>query len=152
MKVTTEDVKKLRETTGAGMMAAKQALTQAGSFEAAVEILRQQGHAAVSKKAGREAKEGLIVAYIHAGGKVGVLVELNCETDFVARNGEFQTLAAEVAMQVAAMEPSDVAALLVQPYIRDTGKSMADLVAEQVAKLGENIQIKRFVRFMLGGE
>lgn len=152
MQITTEDVKKLREQTGAGMMDAKRALEEADSFEAAVTILRKRGHAAVAKKSSRAAKEGLIVSYIHAGGKVGVLLELNCETDFVSRNEEFKKLADEIAMHIAALDPSDLAELLEQDYIREPEKKVKDLVAETVGKLGENIQVRRFARFVLGSE
>ncbi|MGE5392594.1 MAG: elongation factor Ts, partial [Candidatus Saccharibacteria bacterium] len=105
MNVTTEDIKKLRETTGAGMMDAKKALEASGSFDEAVTELRKKGHASLAKKAARATKEGLIVSYIHAGGRVGSLVELNCETDFVSRNEEFKELAMEIALHVAASAP-----------------------------------------------
>ncbi|MBI3952422.1 MAG: translation elongation factor Ts [Candidatus Doudnabacteria bacterium] len=193
MQITSEDVKKLREATGAGMMDAKNALEEAGSFEGAVTLLRKKGHAAVAKKSERVAHEGLIASYIHAGGKVGVLVELNCETDFVARNEEFGRLANELALHIAAASPVFVrreevpadlienekqiykeqvkgkpenmieqivngklekyfeqACLLDQPYVRDPEKKVKDLIAESVGKLGENIQVRRFVKFTLG--
>ncbi len=150
MQITTEQVKKLREATGAGMMAAKQALEEAADFEEAMTILRQKGHASLSKKSTRAVGQGLVVSYIHAGGKVGVLLELNCETDFVARNEEFVGLANEIAMHIAASDPEDVAALLNQPYVRDPEKKIKDLIAEKVGKLGENIQVRRFTRYVLG--
>ncbi|MBI4049272.1 MAG: translation elongation factor Ts [Candidatus Doudnabacteria bacterium] len=150
MQISSQDVKKLREATGAGVIDAKKALEEAGSFEEAIKLLLKKGHASAAKKSGRSAQEGVITSYIHAGSKVGVLVELNCETDFVARNEEFKKLASEIAMHIAALDPQDVTELLSQPYVRDPGKQVADLVAEQVGKLGENIQIRRFTRFVLG--
>ncbi|OGE81910.1 MAG: translation elongation factor Ts [Candidatus Doudnabacteria bacterium RIFCSPLOWO2_02_FULL_48_8] len=150
MQITTDDVKKLRDQTGAGMMDAKKALQEAGNFEEAVKLLQKRGHAAMAKKSERAAGEGLIVSYVHTGSKVGVLLELNCETDFVARNEEFKKLAQEVAMQIAAVYPVDVSELLEQDYIRDPQKKVKDLVAETVGKLGENIQLRRFTRYVLG--
>jgi elongation factor Ts len=152
MNITPEEVKKLRDATGAGMMEAKKALQETGSFEEAVALLRKKGHASMAKKAERSTKEGIIGSYIHAGGKVGVLLELNCETDFVARNQEFKQLASEIAMHIAAVSPSDVIELLEQDYVRDPSKKVKDLVAETVSKLGENLQIRRFTRYILGGE
>lgn len=192
MAFSTEDIKKLREQTGAGMMDAKKALEEAGSFEAAVTLLRKKGHASLAKKADRVAKEGVIVSYLHAG-KVGVLLELNCETDFVALNEDFKLLANEIALHTAASAPVyvsreevpasvienekqiyaeqikdkpaamqeqimagklekyfEVVCLLDQPYIREPEKKIKDLIAERVGKLGENIQVRRFVRFVLG--
>jgi len=130
----------------------KKALEESASLEDAVTFLRKKGHAQLAKKSARPVGEGLIVSYIHAGGKVGALLELNCETDFVARNQEFQKLANEIAMHIAASDPLDVATLLEQPYVREPEKKIKDLIAEQVGKLGENIQVRRFVRFVLGGE
>src|SRR3989344_3709243 len=150
MQITTDDVKKLRDQTGAGMLDAKKALQEAGNFEEAVKLLQKRGHAAMAKKSERAAGEGLIVSYVHTGSKVGVLLELNCETDFVARNEEFKKLAQEVAMQIAAVYPVDVSELLEQDYIRDPQKKVKDLVAETVGKLGENIQLRRFTRYVLG--
>src|SRR5690348_13377562 len=100
MKFTTEEVKKLREATGAGMMSAKKALEEAGGFDEAVTLLRKKGHASLAKKSDRSTKEGVITSYIHAGGKVGVMLELNCETDFVGRNDEFKQLAQEIALHI----------------------------------------------------
>lgn len=150
MNISTEDIKKLRELTGAGLSDVKQALMEAGSFEGAVAVLREKGHATLAKKSERTAKEGLIASYIHAGSRVGVLLEVNCETDFVARNEEFKKLVSELALHIAAAEPVDIADLLEQPYVRDSAKTIKDLIAETVGKLGENIQVKRFVRFVLG--
>lgn len=152
MKFTPEDIKKLRDDTGAGMMDAKKALEESDSFENAIAILRAKGHATLAKKSARIAKEGIVISYVHAGGKVGALVELNCETDFVARNEEFKELAKEIALHIAATSASDVAELLEQPYVRQPEKKIKDLIAEKVGKLGENIQIRRFVRFVLGAE
>ena len=152
MNISTDDIKKLREITGAGLMDAKKALQEAGNFNEAVALLQKKGHATLAKKSTRAAKEGIVTSYIHAGGKVGAIVELNCETDFVARNEEFQKLAQEIAMHIAATEPADVSELLEQEYVRDPQKKIKDLIAQQVGKLGENILVKRFVRFVLGGE
>jgi elongation factor Ts len=194
-------VKDLREKTGAGVMACKAALQACnGDFEQAVVHLREKGLAAAAKKASRVANQGVIEAYIHAGGRIGVLVELNCETDFVARLPEFKELAHEIALQIAAMRPlylssEDVPAevieqekenyrtliaqessqpeppetvenmvesklqkfyaefcLLAQPYIRDETHKLTikDLITDKVAKIGENIKVRRFVRYELG--
>ena len=198
MAVDAKLVKKLRELTGAGMLDCKKALEETGGdIEAAVELLRKRGIAKAAKKAGRETKEGLIHAYIHAGGRIGVLLELNCETDFVARNELFKELANELAMQIAAMRPrwvkrEDVpkeiiekegeiareaalaegkpehiaekiaegklekffkeVCLLEQPYIKDDKKTVEELIKEYIAKIGENIQVRRFTRYELGEE
>lgn len=166
MGITADRVKKLREETGAGVMDSKRALEEAGGdFEKAKEILRQQGLARAEKKVGRVAAQGVIDAYIHAGGRIGSMVELNCESDFVARTEGFRALAHDVAMQVAAtapryVRPEDVPAdvvaernevcLLLQPFIKNPGITIQDLIKEHIAKLGENIVIRRFVRFELG--
>src|SRR5437764_10199246 len=130
-------------------------------MEKAEEALKQKGLLQHAKVAGREAKQGVIESYIHTGGRIGALVELNCETDFVARTDEFRTLAREIAMQVASMDPKtvgnidgdgtdDETALLDQSYIRDPGKTIRDLVRETIGKVGENIQVSRFARFEVG--
>jgi elongation factor Ts len=173
MQITTEAVKALREETGAGIMDCKRALAEAeGDVARAKAILREKGFATAAKKAERETGQGLVEAYIHGGGRIGALVEVNCETDFVARNETFRWLAREVAMQVAAMNPrflskEDVPAeliereqlspqdveqmaLLSQPYIRDQSRTIQDLITETIAKTGENIRVRRFVRFELG--
>ena len=196
MAVDAKLVKTLREMTGAGMLECKSALEEAnGDLELAVEILRKKGVAKAAKKAGRETKEGLIHAYIHAGGRIGVLLELNCETDFVARNELFKELANEIALQIAAMKPQYVkredvprevvekegeiareaavaegkpahiaekiaegklekfykeVCLYEQPYIKDDKKTIEELVKEYIAKIGENIQVRRFCRYELG--
>jgi elongation factor Ts len=194
--VSSELVRELRERSGAGIMECKRALAEAhGDLEAALVVLRKKGLAAAAKKAGRVASEGMVGSYIHAGGKIGVLVEINCETDFVARTDDFQNLVKEIAMQIAAASPRFVrrddvppavleaersiyqaqaansgkpapviakivegkvekfftdACLLEQPYIKDPDKSVAQLVNETIAKLGENLVVRRFARFALG--
>jgi len=196
MAITTAQIKELRERTGAGMMDCKKALEECqGDMEKAIAWLRKKGMAKAAKRAGRTASEGLVHAYIHAGGKIGVLVEINCETDFVARTDDFQKFAKEIAMQIAATNPIAIskeelpaeviekekeiyrqqalesgkpekvierivegklnkfyeqACLLEQPYIRDDKLKVKDLLNELVAKTGEKIVIRRFVRFQLG--
>jgi elongation factor Ts len=166
MPSSTELIKELREKTGAGIMECKRAIEDAtGDLARAEQLLKERGLAKAAKKVGREANQGVVDSYIHAGGRIGALVEVNCETDFVARNEEFRALVHEIAMQVAAMNPSRVSAedasadgaegdvpLLDQPFIRDSSKTIQDLVTEGIAKLGENIVIRRFARFELGGQ
>ena len=188
----------MRNQTGAGMMDCKRALEESeGSIEKAVTLLREKGIMAASKKSSREAKEGIIHTYIHPGSRIATMVEINCETDFVARNESFQNLARDIAMQVAATRPLAVdreqidgsvleqereiyrnqarnegkpdhiidrivqgridkfnqeSCLLEQPFIRDTDKTVRDLITEAVSTLGENIMVRRFVRYELGGE
>ena len=151
MGVSLDQIKQLREKTSAGVADCRKALEEAGGdFEKAEELLKSWGIDKAASKADREAGQGLVETYIHSGGEVGAMVEVNCETDFVARTDEFKTLAHEVAMQVSAMDPKDVEELLEQEYIRDSSKKIGDLVKEAIAKLGENIVIKRFMRFELG--
>lgn len=196
MEVAASSVKELREKTGAGVLDCKKALAEcAGDLERAVDYLRQKGLAAAVKKAGRVVAEGLVGAYIHAGGKIGVLIELNCETDFVARTAEFQALLKDLAMQIAAanpryLRPEDVppdelvrekeiyrrqasdsgkpekvvekivegkmerfyseVCLLEQAFIKDPDRRIVDLLREAVARLGENIQVRRFARYQIG--
>ncbi len=196
MEVTASLVKELREKTGAGMMDCKKALAEtAGDLPKAVDYLRQKGLAAASGKADRVATDGAIGAYVHAGGKLGVLVEINCETDFVARTAEFQSLLKDVAMQVAATNPRCVrreeisadeverekviyrqqalesgkpekvvemivqgkmekfyseVCLLEQSFVKDPDKKVIDVVNDAIARLGENIQVRRFARYHLG--
>lgn len=151
MKISVEDIKKLREKTGAGIADSRKALEEAkGDFKKAEELLKSWGVEKASAKADRVVGEGVVDTYIHSGGRVGAMVEVNCETDFVARTDEFKSLVHELAMQVAAMDPKDVKDLEEQDYIRDAGKKVGDLVKDGIAKLGENIQIKRFIRFELG--
>jgi elongation factor Ts len=175
--VTTNDVKTLREMTQAGIMECKRALEQSGGDIAkAADFLRQQGLAKAEKKSGRSASQGLIEAYVHAGGQIASLVELNCETDFVARTPEFKQLARDIAMQVAAMSPRyvseaeipdadwaalegefgdrqkalDAVSLLDQTFIKDAKSTTRDLVTNAIAKLGENIVVRRVARFQVG--
>ena len=146
-----QDVQRLRTETGAGVMDCKRALEDAkGDFEKAKTLIRERGLAQAQKKSDREAREGIVEAYIHAGGKIGALVELSSETDFVARNQEFRDLAREIAMQVAAMDPQDVDELLAQAYIRDASKTVGELVTGLAATTGENVRVRRFKRFQLG--
>ena len=196
-KITAEAVRELRERTGAGMMDCKRALEEAdGDVHRAVALLRERGLAAAAKKSGREAREGLVSSYIHTGGRVGVLIEVNCETDFVARTDEFQKLVRDLAVQVAGLAPLYVdqesipadalearkaellkdesvqkkpenirpqivegqlkkwfaqVCLLDQPF-RDEERSVGDLVTEKISTIGENIRVRRFVRYALGEE
>lgn len=196
MQITAQMVKELRERTGAGMMDCKTALAESnGDFEQAVDALRKKGLAAAAKRSSRVAAEGAVLSYIHAGGKLGVLVEVNCETDFVARTDEFQELVKDIAMHIAAAEPRYVeraevtpeilereraiykeqalasgkpanvvdkivdgkmdkyyaeAVLLEQPFVKDGDTTVGQLITAKVAKIGENIKVRRFVRFKLG--
>lgn len=177
MAITTAMIKELREATGAGIMDAKRALEENdGNIEKAKDFLRQQGLAKAGKKSDRAATDGLVDTYIHAQGRIGAMVEVSCETDFVARTEDFKALAKDVSMQVAAMSPRyvtrdeiteeawgelerefgdrETAAKAVvlneQAFIKDAKKSTADLVTDAIAKLGENIVIRRFARFELG--
>lgn len=196
MSVTPQMVKELRERTGAGMMDCKNALLESkGDIEQAIDALRKKGLASAAKKAGRVTAEGAVGSYIHAGGKIGVLVEVNCETDFVARTDDFQELVRDIALHIAAADPrfvrreevtEDVLAreravqrektlaegkpekvvdkivegrmekffaehvLLEQPFVKDPDKTVQDLVNAKVAKIGENVQVRRFSRFKLG--
>ena len=179
MSITADQVKELREKTGAGIMECKRALQEAGGDMAkAADVLRQQGLAKAEKKSGRAALQGLVEPYIHAGGRIGALVEVNCETDFVARTPDFRSLAHDLAMQVAATNPRyldadrvpeadaealvrefgdrqraiEATALLDQPFIKDPKRTVRDLVRDQIAKLGENIVVRRFARFELGAD
>ncbi|MCH7951196.1 translation elongation factor Ts [Patescibacteria group bacterium] len=150
-KVTIETIKKLREHTGAGVMEAKKALEESGGDEKkAVKLINKHGLVKAEKRAEREVPEGVIASYVHHGGKIATLLELKCETDFVARTEEFEHLSRELAMQVASMDPKNVDALLSQEYIRDPSKTIKELIAETVGKTGEKIEVKRFVRFELG--
>jgi len=148
MTITAAQVKDLRERTGAGMMDAKKALEEAsGDFDRAIEILRQKGVDTAGKKAGRTAAEGLVEAWVSDDRKSGVLVEVNCETDFVAKGEAFQQLAKEVAEQIAKNKPADVDALLSQPSLFLSGKTVKDYVAEKVGSIKENLNVRRFVVF-----
>ena len=166
MRVSTEAIKALRGRTGAGILDVKSALeAAAGDIDQAETALREKGLAKAASKAGRSSTEGVIDSYIHAGSRIGAMVELNCETDFVARTPEFIELAHSIAMQVAAMAPAYVdrdemppdeerkpeeVCLLDQAFIKDTGKTVGDLVLDARARVGENIRINRFMRFGLG--
>ncbi len=150
-KIDSKEVQRLRAETNAGVMDAKRALEDTqGDYEKAKGLLKERGLARVAKKSDREAKEGAIASYIHAGGRVGALVEIASETDFVARSEEFQQLALEVAMQVAAMAPADIDELLAQSYIREPSKTINDLVTTLAAAVGENVSVRRIQRFALG--
>ncbi len=151
MKImNVNDIKKLREETGAGIADCKEALSEAdGNLEKARGILKQKGLDKAAKKSEREVKAGLVEVYSH-GGKVGVIVELLCETDFVAKTEDFKNLAHELALQVASMNPENNEDLLAQEYIRDGSQTIKDLIAAVVGKLGENIQVGKFARIELG--
>lgn len=195
MTISAELVKELREKTGVGFMECKSALQESkGDLEAAITILRKRGLASAAKKSGRETKDGLVGAYIH-NGKIGVMVEVNCESDFVARNPEFQALVKDIAMHIAASDPGFIrkedvtedvlasereiyreqaratgkpenvldkivegrmskyyseACLLEQPFVKDPSISVRDHIAAYIQKIGENIQVRRFVRYKLG--
>lgn len=195
VKFSSSDLTKLRELTGAGMMDCKMALVEAGGdVKAAQDVIRKKGLDIAKKKSTREAREGQIISYIHAGGKLGVLVEINCESDFVAKNETFQSFARDIAMQIAAAHPlyvnaSDIPAaemekekavfleqvkgkpeavqqkilegkltkryeeicLLNQKFIKDDTRTVQDVVTEAIARIGENIIVRRFVRFEVGG-
>lgn len=149
MSITKEQIQELREKTGVAVMAVKRALERAeGDMKRAEEFLREEGAVVSSKKAARETKTGAIVSYVH-GGRIGVLVEVKCETDFVSRNPDFQTFARELAMQVAASAPEDIAGLLEGPYIKDPGRKVGEIVKEAIQKFGENIEVSRFSRLEL---
>jgi elongation factor Ts len=164
--VSTEAIKELRQSSGAGVMDCKRALEEAGGdMERASEILRQRGLALAETRAHRATTQGLVECYIHAGGRIGAMVELNCETDFVARTDAFKALAHDLAMQVAATGPLSISpddlppgtdgdanemCLLLQPYIRDPARTIQELITEAIAQTKENIQIRRFARFELG--
>ena len=145
-----EKVKHLRESTGLSFNEIKKALDETGGDVAkAMEILRVHGVKMAEKKSSREVKEGVIASYVHATKKLGSMVEVLCETDFVARNADFQELARELAMHIAAMKPIDVGDLLEQPYVKDPDITIKDLINSYIAKLGENIQIGRFEIFQI---
>lgn len=147
MAISIDLIKKLREETKVGIADVKRALEQnGGDLEKAKVWLSEQGISKAAKKADRETGEGVVVSYIHAGGRIGALVKIGCETDFVANNEDFLSLAKEIAMQVASMDPENVAELEKQSYIRDPKKTIEDLVKEAIAKIGENIKILEFNR------
>ena len=164
MQVSTEAIKELRDRTSAGVLDCKKALIEAnGDVDSAIATLKQKGLILAEKRAQRPTMEGLIEAYIHTGGRIGAMVEVNCETDFVARTDDFKELAHNLAMQVVAIDPKCVtpeevvtgddpaeACLLLQPFIKEPQKTIQDLINETKAKLGENIKVRRFSRFRLG--
>ena len=166
MDVSVEAIKALRERTGAGIMDCKRALQESeGDLARAEEILRERGIASAAKKASRATNQGVVESYIHSGGRIGAIVEVNCETDFVARTPDFKELAHDLAMQVTAMSPLYVddseipdgdevdpqqACILQQPFIKDPSRTVQDLVNEAISKLGENVRVRRFTRFSLG--
>ncbi len=166
MPVSPAAVKELRELTGAGMLDCKSALEEAGGdFDKAKGILREKGIAMAAKKAQRSTAEGLVQTYLHHDGRLGALVEINCETDFVARTDDFSKLAQDIALQVAATNPTYLASedlpedtegdakelcLLLQPFVRDESMTVEEMVKETIRKVGENIRIRRFARFELG--
>ena len=166
MDVSVEAIKELRERTSAGIMDCKRALQESkGDLARAEEILREQGIASAAKKASRATNQGVVDSYIHSGGRIGAIVEVNCETDFVAHTPDFKELAHDLAMQVAAMSPLYVddseipdgdevdpqqACIMQQPFIKDPSQTVQDLVNEAISKLGENVRVRRFARFSLG--
>jgi elongation factor Ts len=148
MAVTTEDIKKLREETNAPVMEVKHALEEAGGNEAeAKKLLAEKALVRAESKKGREAGDGMIFTYVHQGGKVGVMMDMRCETDFVARTDVFQNLGKELCLQVASMNPASVEELLEQEYIREPEKKISDLVGEASGTLGEHVKIERFARY-----
>ena len=166
MNITTDMIKELRAQSGAGVMDCRGALIETdGDMAKAAEILREKNLARVEKKSDRTAEQGVVETYIHTGGRIGAMVELNCETDFVARTPEFRELAHNLAMQIAAQEPicidesqapddpdcdPEIACLLLQPFIKDPEFKIRDLITEAAAKVRENIRVRRFARFELG--
>lgn len=144
--MSKNDIKKLRELTGAGIMDAKRALEEAGGdFDKAEEIIKDRGFAKAASKSEREIKAGLVKTYLH-NNRVGVLLKLGCETDFVAKSQPFQELAHDLAMQIAAMAPNDIQMLLSQPFIKDESITIDNLVKQAIAKTGENIRVEAFYR------
>lgn len=151
MNFSIDLLKKLREDTQAGVADCRQALEDAkGDYEKAKKLLIERGLEKAAKKEGKETSQGIISSYVHATGKVGVLVELRCETDFVARTDEFKNLAHEITLQVAAMNPKDVKELLSLAHIKNASVTMESLIKQTIAKLGENITISKFTRMALG--
>lgn len=149
-EITPKEIKRLRELTGVGITDAKAALVEAGGdFDKALAAMRKKGLAKADKRAEREARAGLIGSYTHDG-RIGVLVEVNCETDFVAKTDEFKELVKDITMHIAASDPEDTSALLEQPFVKNPDITVDDLVKEHAAKLGENIVIRRFERMALG--
>lgn len=168
MEITTRMIKELREQCGAGIMDCRNALVcTEGDIDKALAILKENGLIKAQKKAERVALQGLVEAYIHTAGRIGALVELNCETDFVARTDDFKRLAHDIAMQVAALAPKYISeedvpegtevdpaevCLLLQPFIKDPTKTIKDIIVETIAKTGENIKVRRFIRYELSSQ
>lgn len=151
MKITTEQIKKLRDETGAGVMRVKAVLEEVkGDEKKALDILKKEGFAKVAKREGRETGQGIVASYIHHNGKIGVIVEILCETDFVAKNELTVNLGKEVSLQIASMNPKDVKELEEMDFIKDGSKKISDLVKEVIAKTGENIKIGKFARIEVG--
>lgn len=147
-KLNIDDVKKIREITGISLDSVRQALEDAdGKIELALQMLKKKGIEASAKKSGRETGEGFVFSYIHSNGKIGVLLKLLCETDFVARNEQFKELGHEVAMHIAAMSPQDAEELMSQSYVRDQDLTVDTLIKSYISKLGENIRVSEFCRF-----
>ncbi len=148
--ITIDEIKALREETGLSIMQCQKALEEAGGDKAkAIALLKEKGAAIASKKGDRTLGAGTVAAYIHAGDTVGVLLELLCETDFVAKNPEFKATAKEIAMHVAAMNPENITELLEQPFIKDTSKTINDMINGTVQKFGERTEIGHFVRYSI---
>lgn len=151
MAISPADIKKLREETSAGVMDCKKALEEAkGDYKKAVEIVRQKGMARAEKKADRETAEGYIASYVHGNNKTAAMVEINCETDYVARNSDFQDMAKSIAMQVVAMKPSSVEELLEQDFIKNPSETIDQFIKTVSGKIGEKFVIARFVRYEIG--
>jgi elongation factor Ts len=151
MKITTDQIKKLRDETGAGVMRVKNVLEEVkGDEKKALEILKKEGFEKVAKRSERETGQGVVASYIHHSGKLGVLVELLSETDFVAKNELMAVLGKDVSLQIASMNPKDVGELLEMDFIKDPKKKISDLVKEVSSKTGENIKIGKFTRFEIG--
>ena len=149
-EINARDIKELREVTGASIMMIKRALTEAaGNRIRALEVLKSLGQDAATKKESRETLAGRITSYIHTGARVGVLLEMRSETDFVSRSEEFEALAHGIAMHIAAMNPSDIEMLLAEPYVKNESETVGDMVKKASASFGEHIEIKRFARFEL---
>ncbi|MDP3935144.1 MAG: translation elongation factor Ts [Candidatus Giovannonibacteria bacterium] len=148
MNISSDLVKRLRQTTGASIMLCKKVLEDAGGdLEKALALILKSSEGLAAKKSERKTGAGVVESYIHAGGKVGVMLELRCETDFVARNPEFKSLAHELALHIAGMDPEDIKLLLAQPYVKDQSIMVEELIKRAIAKFGEKIEVARFVRY-----
>src|SRR3990167_3501828 len=148
--ITIEEIKTLREETGLSIIECQKALEEAdGNKDNAIELLKKKGAEIAIKKSGRALGAGVVIAYIHTGETVGVMLELLCETDFVAKNPEFKSVARDIAMHIVAMKPADKNELLEQPFIKDQGQKISDLINNTVQKFGERTEVGRFVRFSI---